>query len=115
VSCFPTTKYCGLLFGVQNSNNLYLAQIVVPDGNLNLFIKSGGSYTALNQNKSASLPSNERIRVEVDWTTSGFTVTAIDNIGNVIADVSSTNTVYSSGGIGFRGDTGVAYDYARIL
>ncbi len=101
------------MFGVQGSDNLYLLR---PGPDIGFLKKSDGGFSTIRENKDlASAPSQEWLRVELEWETSGLmTATVYDEQGVCVGVGIVKDTDYTGGGIGWRGTDPVYYDNARI-
>lgn len=80
-------------------NNEYRAIFDNSNGNIELAVFVGGSFTSL-ASTSVTVPVNEWVRCRVDWGADGNIVfTLYDSGGTQIGQVSATDTSHSSGGI----------------
>lgn len=106
------------LFGVQNSSSYY--RLYAPQGWNDVLVLHLDDGTKL---ASSALTSTASIwyRCKVDWDTDGtIKATLYDDTDTQVAQVSATDTTYSSGGVGWRwnstaGSGTVWGDYAYIL
>lgn len=107
----------GVLFGVQDTNNLYLVQIHAGSDNFQLFVESGGGFTKLAEDTAATIGASEWYECRIDWATDGtITPMLLDSADSQVSQISATDTSYSSGGIGFRSNASNSiYDYARVV
>lgn len=111
-------------FGVQsesNNDNLYFIQARESDNNFRILIKVNGNFTEL-VSGTPTIDTGIWYRVEVDWSNTGdINLKFINNSNGVVkSDLSTTDTTYTDGGIGFgnggtsSGDT-YLIDYTRTI
>lgn len=87
------------LFGVQDSDNYYRA--IITGNEYLLQVRDGGSLSTIDS-VSASPSAGSWYRVEVDWQADGTIVaTFYDDAGTEVANLSGTDSTFTSGGIGF--------------
>lgn len=131
-----TFRYCvrgasqdviaSMFFGVQSNSgdNAYRVDVDFSADDLAIYDIDGGSATLLDSATAGTAPINEWNEVEVTWSSDGsFTAELFDENDSSLATVSTTDTSYQSGGIGWgtRAAVGVSstvtgyYDYLRIL
>ncbi len=75
-----------------------------------------GSFTLLDEDTSVTFSQGDQLEIDVTPTTDGVDATC-SRSGSQIASVSTTDTTYTSGGIGWRsgGATASTVDYVRIV
>jgi len=109
-------------FGVQSRNpwrdNAYVVNSDFRSGQPSLKIRgneNGNSLFAIDGTDTTN-PTNEWCRIKVNWS-SGFTAELFDSSGNSIDSVSTSDTTYLSGGIGFGATTSGTryYDAYQIV
>ena len=96
-------------YGMQDSNNNYKVQLQDSNGGFiyNNFLVSksdGGSFSIIGQtgNGNQDIPVGEWLRVRVDWSSDGtHRARLFDSTGNKLADVSGSDSSFSSGSIQF--------------
>lgn len=109
----------GIAWGVQDGNNLYRAMVSSQGDNLQLWLKENGGYNRLVET-AVTVPQDEWLRLEIDWAGDGtMTVTLFDSADTQLAQISATDTTFTSGGIGWIINTGgsgqaAQYDLAEI-
>jgi hypothetical protein len=97
---YPTSNYAGMymLFGVQNDTDFYGVKFS-PNNSFDIIIDSDENKL---DSQGADSITNEWIRIEISWKEDG-TISAIaeDSSNNEIGNISTNNTTYTSGGIGW--------------
>lgn len=90
----------------------YLIAIDANSSALNLNRHDNGSLTTV-KSGSASVTTGKWLRTRVDWGASGsFTIRVFQEV-NEVGSITATDSTYSSGGIGFRGETTI-YEWPHI-
>lgn len=107
-----------LTYGVQDHDNRYFVRVDFANDNLRLYIYENGSATQLDKQTSGfTLAEDTWYQVEIDWDREGgHTATLSDTNGGKVAQVSDTDSTWTSGGIGYDaylGSSGgsVYFDY----
>ncbi|UPV99667.1 hypothetical protein M0R88_14245 [Halorussus gelatinilyticus] len=92
-----------LSYGVQDHTNRYFVRVNISADNLALYRLEGGSSTELAADWSTpALSQDAWYELEVQWATDGtHTLTLLDSSGSQLTQVSTTDTTWSSGGVGF--------------
>jgi len=108
-----------IAFGVQDANNCYALAVNNTNSALRLFNLVSGSATIEFQ-KSFTYPTEEWLKVQVEWSSSNITATVFDSSGTELISGSAQDNTYTSGGIGFaegKSDTSLhaAFDKFVIL
>lgn len=101
------------LFGTQDTDNTYEIDLNAFNNELRLNVVDSGSTTLLDSS-SHPFADDTVYKVELEWTQQNqITISLTDqSSGSVVASVSSTDSTYSDGGLGFSTDGGpVKYDY----
>jgi len=105
-----------ILFGAQDTSNWYGARVMVATDNFTLRKDTNQLATT-----SASLSQGVWYEVKVEWKSSDDIVaTLLDGGGSSIAQISTTDSEYTSGGVGFRTqasnfNTESYFDHYRIV
>lgn len=95
-----------LLFGVQNSGNLYSTRVNWAGGNIQLLKRDGGSEKGIEQTP-VNIQTDTWYKVAVDWQSDGdIVMTLFDAGGTQLAQISASDSEYASGGVGFRATRG---------
>lgn len=81
----------------------YFAQVRYGSDSFHLFLASSGSFTELDAS-TATLSVDTWYDIQVSWGTDGSHAVDIVDSGSVVASLSTTDSTYTSGGIGFRQD-----------
>lgn len=100
----------GIKFGLDGSGGGYMA---IHEGNNNtLQLRKLDDGTTLgSQSVNYDTYENEWLRIKVEWGSSGtITVTAFDGNGNQIGQVSGSDSTHTSGGVGYKANTGASTD-----
>ena len=91
-----------LSYGVQDHTNRYFVRVDIANNDLFLFRYEGGNSYQLAEDATVSLSQDAWYEVEVEWARDGtHTVTLFDNSGTQLAQISATDSTWSSGGIGY--------------
>jgi len=106
-------------YGVQDHENRYFLRFEVPNDKILLARADSNPTTIIDSNSTGfSLSEDAWYEAEIDWASDGtHTATIFDANGAQVAQVSGTDSTWTSGGIGFdaylyaSGET-VWYDYA---
>lgn len=110
-------------WGVQTTNphkNRYYAKLKPTDGSFYLFKYKDGSGDQRDYTSGLSLSQDVWYEIEVQWASSGGdqTVTLYDSSGTQLAQLSMTDTEWSSGGIGYdaylSSGESVYFDYVTL-
>jgi hypothetical protein len=107
-------------YGVQDHDNRYLIRVDFTNDELALWRhENATSYVLAEQTSGFTLSEDTWYNVEVDWRESGEHVATLsDCTGTQIAQIEATDTMWSSGGIGYDaylGDGGTVYfDHVSI-
>lgn len=109
-------------FCVQNANatwneSAYYALLDFRTNEPDLKIRgfaSGNSIVSLNGSANVD-PLNEWVKLEIDQTGTGFSVELFDSSGSSIDALSSSDTTYTSGGIGFAAFSTAYFDDYQII
>jgi len=114
----PGAVAWNITYGVQDHDNRYYVQFDVPDTKFRLYKLLDGDSVRIDSTE-VTPSADEWHRIEVDWQADGtHTVTLFDNSDTQIAQVSGTDTEWSTGGIGFDAylDSGesVSFDYVTM-
>lgn len=115
-----------VLWAVQSETgasglDCYSARGNFAGGDFELNKYSSGGRSTLAEDTTVSYSTGVWYEIEVGWATDGtMTVTLYDGGGNQVAQVSATDTGYTSGGVGWLGNRGDSaqssyYDYYRIV
>ncbi|MFB6144450.1 MAG: hypothetical protein ABEJ98_04025 [Candidatus Nanohaloarchaea archaeon] len=107
------------LFGYKNSSNYYELDINPENSRLRLLRKKGGSTTTLASDTSFS-PKVQWLETEINWDSDGtINLTVWNETGTQLSQLSTTDTSFTSGGIGWKGKSATSNalipDYLRIL
>jgi hypothetical protein len=120
-----TSNGLGIGWASQDPDNMFVVTISEKGGEMEVFELNNGAFSNL-ASQSVSLNRFDWYDIEVEWTTSGgitarvFDVdqTTGDRLGSALAEVTTTSTSYTSGGVGFIGfgsGTRSRFDNYRIL
>ena len=108
-------------YGVQDHTNRYFVRVDFANDNLKLYRYENASATLLEKQTSGfSLSEDTWYNVEVDWRKTGVhTATLYDCDGGQVAQITGTDSTWTSGGIGYDaylGSSGgtVYFDYVAI-
>lgn len=107
-------------YGVQNYDNRYYVNLDFASDLFGVFKYENGSTTTLATDDSLTLTEDRWYNIEVDWRQVGtHTVTLYDSTGARVAQVTTSDTTWLDGGIGFDaylGSSGgsVYFDYVAI-
>lgn len=72
------------------------------DGKFRFYVHDGSSWTELARDDTVNYSIGAWNKVEVDWGTDGsFTITHYDSAGTQTAQMTATDTLYTSGGFGY--------------
>jgi hypothetical protein len=111
-----------VFFGAQETSsrsNNYNARIQGYSGDIVLRKWSGGSASTIaSTSVSGGIPQDEWLRGKVEWNGDGsMTFTLFDAAGNQLAQISGTDTDYTSGGAGYESaaDNVTYYDIYKIV
>jgi hypothetical protein len=91
-------------YGVQDHANRYFVRVNVADDRFKLFKWEGNSTPGPldKQTSGFTLSQDAWYRVKVRWGTDGsHTVTLFDSAGSQLAQISGTDSTWTSGGVGF--------------
>lgn len=118
---FDNTQSSGaFLFGVQDSDNYYRAQINPSNGEISLSKREGGILSDIGT-ASVSIPTAEWLEGVIVWGNSDMTLTLNDSGGNELGSTpAGSDEVFTSGGVGWIGsvesfsEDSVYYDIATI-
>ncbi|MFC4552409.1 hypothetical protein [Halorussus sp. GCM10023401] len=109
------------MYGVQDHTNRYFVRVDFANDNLKLYRYENASATLLEKQTSGfTLSEDTWYNVEVDWRKTGaHTVTLYDCDGGQVAQITGTDSTWTSGGIGYDaylGSSGgtVYFDYVAI-
>lgn len=90
-----------LTYGVQDHQNRYFARVNPHQGHIALYRYENGSSTLL-ADEGVSLSQNTWYEAEIDWGGSGgHTLTLSDSSGTQLAQISATDSRWTSGGVGY--------------
>jgi len=98
----------------------YKWSIQISNSSFSFIKRESGSNTTLTST-TVTPPTGEFLDVEVDWGSSGgHTLTLFDSAGSQLAQISATDTTYTSGGIAFLvapsgATSGVYFDHYRTV
>ncbi|MFC4553475.1 hypothetical protein [Halorussus sp. GCM10023401] len=108
-------------YGVQDHTNRYFVRVDFANDNLKLYRYENASATLLEKQTSGfTLSEDTWYNVEVDWRKTGaHTATLYDCDGGQVAQITGTDSTWTSGGIGYDaylGSSGgtVYFDYVAI-
>jgi hypothetical protein len=111
-------SYMGVVFGVQDDSSLdgYMVLLTGATSNYTIFRVDNGSFTKLTRT-NFSYTQDIWYQTEFKWETDGsLTATLFDDTDTQQAQLTATDSNYSSGGLGFREANGTAYaDYVREI
>jgi hypothetical protein len=89
-------------WGVQNHDDRYYAKLKPERGSFYLFTYKGGSGSSQDSAGNLSLSQGEWYEVEIDWADGGSQIATLYNPdGTQLAQLSMSDSTWSSGGIGF--------------
>jgi hypothetical protein len=93
------------IFGAQDSNlppnDAYIVALDTNDGHIEIIKRSGGGSSTLNST-GASPPTDEWLRVTIDWQTDGtITVSVYDSADSLVGSVQASDQSFASGGVGY--------------
>lgn len=101
----------GIIFGLQDKQNFYFLNIVNQDSDrLRFYKRDAGSYTKLKNAgnlQQSTFPTEEYVNLTTTWYNNGTMVGRVKDVsnGSALAKISTTDTAYSSGYLGFRSTT----------
>jgi hypothetical protein len=98
------TEKTNLTYGVQDHANRYFVRVNVADDNFKLYKWESNSTPGPlgSQTSGFTLSQDAWYRVEVQWSTDGtHTVTLLDASGNQLAQISGSDSTWTSGGVGY--------------
>jgi len=111
----------GVQFGVQTAGNLTTYQFTIDDRSDNNTLNivrwdNNGTFNKLSSSSQGSIPRQEWLRAQVDWDTDGSILCeCYDANDNLIDSVSTSDSDYTSGGIGFLvNDDTAQFDHFTI-
>lgn len=114
-----STGVANVTYGVQDHDNRYYVQLDFEDNRLGLVKYENGSGTFLEGTGSVEYSDDMWYNVEIDWRKTGtHIVTVYDCDGKQVAQITGTDSTWTSGGIGYdaylgNGET-VYFDYVAI-
>ena len=115
---FSTGAFSGLYYGLQDEYHKYLIRPNSGAGAFQLYLETGqGAWTPLDEQTGITIPTGEMMEIEVDWQAT-TTCTLYNAAGSQLAQVSTTDTTWTSGGIGLESNSSNAsatttWDYIR--
>lgn len=96
----------GVFFGLQSDNHQNGYQFFVGRGDNDYEIRkfNNGSNTTLTTKTSSGIPTNEWLRLEIEWGNSGTIICRLEEAdGTERVELQASDTEYTSGGWGIRG------------
>jgi hypothetical protein len=107
----------------SSGDNTYRVSIEPFTDELRIYLIDGGSFTDLGTQDLGSVPEGEFLEVEISWTGGGgFSVEVFNDSGTSLGSVSTGDSTYTGGGIGWAASSGVTgetktvwFDYCRTI
>lgn len=106
------------LFGLQDGSNYYYVEADNSNGNWVLGKVDGGTDSTIASDTSVTVPTTEWLSFQVEWGSGGsITATLYDSADSQVAQVSGSDSTWSSGGHGWTesaSSTTSYHDYALV-